>query len=57
MYECVYECVYINISVDALLLYLTPRRYLVRGDIRVGYHVYCAQPTVDFLRSNALRSR
>ena len=29
-------------------------RYLVRGDIRVGYHVYCAQPTIDELRSRSL---
>ena len=29
-------------------------RHLVRGDIRVGYHVYCAQPTVDELRSRGL---
>lgn len=29
-------------------------RHLVRGDIRVGYHVYCAQPTVEELRSRGL---
>jgi len=26
-------------------------KYLVRGDIRVGYHVDCARPTVDALRA------